>query len=228
MQSREFSKGTKYLQIVCLIIGIVFLLVGCGKEEELPPPPPPESVIPATYDQMRIKRDQHNAALYSNAQEQQYIEIEKPYLEALIRRIKERDLALNDALTVAIIRSMKYDDTYNNAVWLEGYLNFYKQELEGLNEFMVAHPDADKSHRDAYSNITNHLFSKISDRVDRIGTLIATMNTKSAATFKLTRLSDHIKAVTQIVKSNQDLESVFNVYDKALISYFGVLKEAED
>lgn len=204
------------------------ILVGCQPEEELPPPPPPVDVIPVTYGEMKIKRDQFNKELYINAQEQQYKEIEKPYLESLIRRVTARDQEIVEAMDTELVRAMRYDDTYDNNAWLEQLKAYYQQELDGLEDtYLKTHPDATVAHKKAYDNIVLHLKQRLEERITGLQAMITVLAKKGDNGYSVTKSGSEIKSFKNLISNSHDLVSVFQVYDEAIIRYFEMESEEE-
>ena len=224
----ECLKRNKILRGALLLGMGSFILVGCQPEEELPPPPPPVDVVPVTYDEMKIKRDQFNKELYINAQEQQYKEIEKPFLESLIRRVTTRDEEIALAMDTELVRAMRYDEEYNNIPWLEQQKTYYQQELDGLEEnFLETHPDASVAHKKAYNNIIIHLKDKLESRVTSLQSIITVLAKKGDNGYSVTKSGSEIKSFRNLISNSHDLVSVFQVYDEAIIRYFEIESEED-
>lgn len=225
----ECLKRNKTLRGVILLGLGSFILVGCQPEEELPPPPPPVDVKPVTYDEMKVKRDQFNKELYINAQEQQYIEIEKPFLESLIRRVTARDQEIVEAMNSDMVRSMRYDETYDNNAWLEQLKDYYQQELDGLEDtYLKTHPDASVAHKKAYDNIVLHLKQRLEERITGLQAMITVLAKKGDNGYSVTKSGSEIKSFKNLISNSHDLVSVFQVYDEAIIGYFEMESEEEN
>ena len=215
------SRQTKKALLPVLVLTSGFLLVGCKPEEEPPPPPPPVEVLPVTYDEMKIKRDKFNADLYVHAQEQQYIEIEAPYMKELIERIKTRDAEVLEVFDTELISNMRFNSEFNNTDWLLGIQSEYQKDLDDLLAgYAETHPDGSPAHKKAYGNLTTHISNRLEARIVAIQTIIVKLGKKGTPDFSPSQIRSDIEILLKLLEKNQDLMSVFKVYDEAIRGYF--------
>lgn len=222
-----YSKNKTVYKTSLLLLASSILLVGCKEEEVIIPPAPPAEVVPVTYDLMKVKRDNFNEELYFNAQEQQYVEIERPYLEELITKIEGKDLELEEGLEHSVVLQMRFDETFDNSEWLQGIQKDYQAYRDDLTDnFYDTHPDATDAQKNAYHNITNHLQSKLDLRISQIQTIITLQGVKGTNTYSPAKLGADTTLLKTQVENNHDLLSVFKVYNEAILRYFE--KDRED
>lgn len=188
-QERNALLISKYTKPILLAV-ITILLVGCGKKEEpfdwdSVTQESQEEILPVGYEDMKIKRGQHNSEKYSSAQHQQFATIDQPFLDSVIEDIMKVEEEFIDGLLDYKERmKIQRDNTYDNSSEILNIVKMYQELKVDITDYIETHPDAPKHVKNVYTDVTYEMIDVINSREVQLQTLADQVVAKLSGDFK--------------------------------------------
>lgn len=153
--------------------------MACGSEEEVIEPVEVVETVDKTdpsqiigYDEMKIKRYDFDNTIYLTAQEQQFVEIEKPTVDNVLLRYEQLNEEVYDLFSNSELnRSIVYYRSDSRGI-LQEYVSRYTELITLLNGIAETHPDADSDIKERYKGSIQNIITEIESIVTSLNAII--------------------------------------------------------
>lgn len=203
--------------------------MACGSEEEVIEPEEVVETVDKTdpsqiigYDEMKIKRYDFDNTIYLTAQEQQFVEIEKPTVDNVLLRYKQ----LNDEVyelfsNTELNRSIVYYRSDSRGI-LQEYVSRYNELITQLNDIAETHPDADSDIKERYKESIQNIITEIESVVSSLNVIIdnTTKSIEGEEHINITEMSSLSRQLQSAVDGVSGAKTAFDITAQVILDAY--------
>lgn len=174
------------------------------------------------YSDMRVKRGQFNTGKYVNASQQQFIEIDSPYILTLLGQIQTIDEEIATVLTDPTIADKIWRDrSYDIRGWVQSKIIDYTRILNAVSAYREPHPDTPQMIKDKYYGVIDSIIEGLTMRINAANSFITVFETKFETSYIAVSIMEGSKNLinsvngrrTLVVKTDIVFEAIKKEYD---------------